>query len=142
MSDDDTAEAEAGYDSVADALEEAGGPAGGGILQRTIREANGQPAYPTPTDYIAAVQATDGAVAIELGNADADIVRLDDPDDRRFRVSGSDDEISTPILAAMIDEYGADLVLYEDFAQFFDDVDADTDAQRIRSVSTHEQEAA
>jgi hypothetical protein len=129
-----------GFESVADALEDAVGPAGGAVLQRAVREARGQPAYPSPSDYVAAVTATDGAVAIEVDSPDTQIVRLDDPDDRLFAVSGEDRQtgLRPPIVTAMIDEHGADLVLYEAVAQTFADVDAD--AQPVRPP--FDQEAA
>lgn len=133
--------AEDGYDDVAGALEDATGPAGGAILQRSIREANGQPAYPAPTDYVAAIQATDGAVAIELDSDDTRVVRFEDPDDRRYLVGGdvTEREILAPIVVAMIDKHGAELVLYEGVAGAFEDEDAD--AQAIRPTFDSEVDA-
>lgn len=121
-----------GYESVAEALEDATGPAGGSILQRAIREANGQPAYPSPTDYVAAVTATNGAVAIVLDGPNPRVVRLEDPDERVFGVTQTDGlgVVRTPRLTALIDEHGAELALYATVAEAFDDTAADEQPTR------------
>lgn len=136
-----------GYESVADALEAAVDTAERKtILQRAIREANGDPAYPAPNDYVAAVAVTDGAVAIELQTDYREAVRLAETDSLSFELATEDaadpdghgefDEITTAIVSALIDKHGCDLRLYCDVADLFDDTPTGTEPVRPPAITT------
>lgn len=119
---------EAEYDSVVDALEAADDDAGGAtgsVIRRTIREAKGKPSYPAPNDYLAAVQATDGEVAISLNSDDEQVIAI--VQDGVYRVAGDrDGHISSVEVAAAIDQHGCELVLYDDVADHFEETSAST----------------
>lgn len=121
------------HDSVADALEAAGGSDPSSMLTRVKREAEGTPASPAPSDYLVAVAASKGAVAIEIdSDTDHDVIvrgGKHTPDNRGLQATATpvddpDGVVTVPSAAvtAWIRKYGCTPVLYDDVTDTFPDL--------------------
>jgi hypothetical protein len=145
------------YDSVSSALKAAGATKNPGnvhsALKRVYREADGEPAKPAASDYVAAISATDGALCVVLDRqqliifrggeavpdgADTDYQRYDEAVEGAVVV-----DVPSQVISNWVAQWGGSLRLYNDRVaeQFADadpfdgDSDIDLEMQRARASS-------
>ena len=124
------------YDSVEAALQAAVND-GGSMLERVLREARGEEAVPAPTDYVAAMRATDGAVALELNLPKDDeevLFRYHESAGafERYADFGSSDPSVTVVESIVVSkwtgQFGSSPVLADEVAETFEEAQSNTAA--------------
>jgi hypothetical protein len=130
----------ADYNSVEDALQAAADD-GGFMLERVLREERGEPAVPAPTDYVVALRATDGAVALELDlpqDGEQVAFRYNDGEsefERYADFDGSEPSVTTVesiVISKWTGQFGCSLILADAVAEEFEETQSSTPPKAYR----------